>query len=189
MRIAFIINNDRSVNLFMASSNMQKGGDVVLKWDEKGNPYIVAGSKQVWAIHEQGCVMTGIAAILDEMPEEDRKQPLKVLAAIELAKGTEACVDPTGRIRNVSSMKAGESTFAADGIKTILTVDMVNDGDETLELATTALKREAAKRLMDDEVTEETMADLIKWKKAKHPVKIVVDGSKPKHLDRNVVFK
>lgn len=189
MRIAYLLNKDKSVSLFAISANILPAAAVKMTFEKTGT-MILCASSLLWALEEQGRVLCTMSDILASLPDADRAKPLAVLAAIDAAKGKQVCLGAAGALRCVDTMRDNETVYGAKDLKELSTSVDSGEDEAAMELAArTALKREASKLLMDDTTSEDLAERLVLWRKAGGKVVKLSDGKKPTYLDRAELFK
>lgn len=195
MRIGFVINVDKSLSLHALTGELTAQSFVRLTWLDGVTPTASAVQSTLWAMDECGVVMSSIARILSAMPEDDRKRPLAVLAAIEAAKGKQLCLDAGRRLRCVDTMRDDSTTYGAVDVPELtVEVDSVDKDKAAVpdEVASTealkAITKRAGVLLMEDGTSDDLAERITLWKKAGRNVKKLSDGKAPTYLDRHTVW-
>lgn len=191
MRLAYLIQADKSVHFFQITDNMQLRAAVLVTWPH-GKPLLTASSDEPWILEEQGNVLKALSDIIFAIKEAgDKATPHSLLAAVDAAKGKQVAVDFRGRLRNVSTMADGEAEFEPVGCPKLesITVDTKDRDDEEVEsIAKDRLNDAAAAMMADDETDDDTVATIRKWIKGGRKVKKLAEGRKPEVLTVEDVF-
>jgi hypothetical protein len=195
MRLGFLINPDKSLHLFALTGDLIPASFVRVTWQDGVKPSASVMQSELWAMDECGVVLTTFARLVGALDESDRRNPLKVLEAIEAAKGKQVCLDAAKRLRCVATMRDDSTTYGASGVPELtVEVDSVDSegkaisDDDTATLARGKLTKLAAAKLMEDGTSDDLAERLMLWKKAGREVKKLTDGKAPSYLDRSIVW-
>lgn len=204
-RLAFLVNKDKTVNLFSITGDIRPVSAVCLKWHDK-TPVISLATSLPWAMDEMADVLRAVSNIIHELDDQapgTSGKPLAVIDAILEAKGSQVVVDGRGKVRNVTTSKDGMITYKAKGLDLEIEIEPDDtkvrveegeqvDGPETREeqdeRARKQLKKLVMAKMMNDDTSMEDVEDLTLWVKAGAKVEILEDGKRPVALDPKVVF-
>lgn len=191
MRLAFLLNPDKTFHLFAITGNILPEAKVVLSF-LAGKPKVQCDSSTMWALEEQGRVLVEVSKLIawmDPAPATPSAFARSLVDGILAAKGKQICIDATGALRCVDTMRDDVATYGGKDLPELRTQVAISDKPEEMaEAARTSLKREAARMILADSTRPELVDRLVLWIKAGAKITEISSGKKPSYLTVAEVF-
>jgi hypothetical protein len=185
MRLAFLVNSDKSIHAYAITGGMLPESRVIVTFPAPGKMRAFMDSTTPDALDDAGRVLLELA----KLGAVANVSPKLVIEGILAAGGKQVCVDHVGKFRCVSTMRDDVSTYVGKDLPELVTsVSISDDADAMLASARVALKREAARLIMDDKTRPDLVDRLVLWVKAGSKTVLATSGKVPTFSKPGDVF-